>query len=88
MQAILVGGAYVEQSRYIAEMVERHERDLYRGNGLPGLTTRIKTVEDKQMDYEKAQAIRDNKVTTRLNLLIGAAFSLAGAIVFYMLFKH
>lgn len=30
----------------LAELVYRHEKDLYRGNGLPGLCTRMKVVED------------------------------------------
>lgn len=33
----------------IAEIVARHEKDLYRGNGLPGLTTRMKQAEDRDV---------------------------------------
>lgn len=30
----------------IQQMIQRHEKDLYRGNGLPGLCTRVKSTED------------------------------------------
>lgn len=31
---------------WLRRTVEQHDRDLYRGNGLPGITTRIKSLED------------------------------------------
>lgn len=30
----------------IKELLERHEKDLYRGNGKPGITTRMEKVEE------------------------------------------
>jgi hypothetical protein len=30
----------------LEESVDRHERDIYRGNGKPGLTARVEKVED------------------------------------------
>lgn len=35
----------MEENR-LHEAVNRHEKDLYRGNGKPGLTTRMAVVED------------------------------------------
>ncbi len=32
-------------SMSLAEIVKRHERDLYRGNGKPGITTRLSELE-------------------------------------------
>ena len=35
-----------ESESWIRRMVEQHDRDLYRGNGKPGITTRIQSLED------------------------------------------
>ena len=35
-----------ENESWLRRTVEQHDRDLYRGNGLPGITTRIKSLED------------------------------------------
>jgi hypothetical protein len=37
-------GGNVESEQY--RMLLKHEQDLYRGNGLPGLTTRVLTLEN------------------------------------------
>lgn len=36
----------------LSSVVQRHENDLYRGNGKPGLTTRMAVVEDRQDTQE------------------------------------
>ena len=35
-----------ENESWIRRTVEQHDRDLYRGNGKPGITTRIQSLED------------------------------------------
>lgn len=61
---------------YVA-LVDKHEQDLYRGNGKPGITTRLERSEDRLDSLEDYNVIRNRKIETRLNLLIGGAFSLA-----------
>lgn len=43
-----IGGALSEHimGGDLHTMVHRHERDLYRGNGKPGITTRVALLED------------------------------------------
>lgn len=43
----------------IVDLVMQHDKDLYRGNGLPGLTTRMKCVEDEQEVH--TQQLKDIK---------------------------
>lgn len=32
-------------------LVNRHDQDLYRGNGKPGITTRLQRLEDWMLEY-------------------------------------
>lgn len=88
-------------------MVGKLWNDTYHGNGKPGLTTRIKDVEDitERLDECKAEAAdltrlegrvttlekynddRDNRLHKRMDLLIGAMFTLAVAVILQLVFK-
>lgn len=51
------------------EYVRRHERDLYRGNGKPGLTLRMQSVEECQDQQEIDMAeVKKTMETTRKQL--------------------
>ena len=45
----------------LEELVERHDKDMYRGNGKPGITTRMEKVEE---------AIANNRYYFRAILLL------------------
>jgi len=51
-------------------MIHQHEKDLYRGNGKPGITTRLKTLEDSMERIEDLQAATDRKFWAVIVLLI------------------
>lgn len=74
------------------EDLRRLKKDMWFGNGLPGMTTRMKTAEDRLDNLEKYNEVRDTTLTSRMNLMIGALFSLAAAVVsavvVQLLFKH
>ncbi len=50
-----------ENESWLRRTVEQHERDLYRGNGLPGITTRIKSLEDSIDGFDLSQL--ENRVS-------------------------
>lgn len=50
----------------ISSMVMRHEKDLYRGNGKPGICTRMETGEDRMDGIES----RQDKIDTKFNAII------------------
>ena len=77
---------YRPAARY-ETLVDKHEQDLYRGNGKPGITTRLQQLEDCVDSLEAYNTERDRKIQTRMNLLIGALFSLVAAFLL-LLFKH
>lgn len=56
-------GAFTEQDR---EILNRIQKDMYYGNGLPGLTTRMADGEKRMDRIEKAQG----SIGTRLNWLM------------------
>lgn len=58
--------------RDLASMVQRHERDLYRGNGKPSLTVRMELMEnaiENLLELEEAKA----KKQDRIQMLVWAA---------------
>ncbi len=44
-------------------LVERHDKDLYRGNGKPGLTTRMQQAEDRMDSHEDCMDTFDERIT-------------------------
>ena len=64
------------------------KKDMWYGNGLPGMTTRMKTVEDKVEKLEKRNETNDSTLTNRMNLMIGALFTFAGAVLLHLIFKR
>jgi hypothetical protein len=39
-------GEIWRELKRICDLVERHDKDIYRGNGKPGITTRMEKVEE------------------------------------------
>jgi hypothetical protein len=70
----------------LREMVERHEKDLYRGNGLPGITTRMQSAENRLNSIERLIAEQASKRDTKLNLVLAGILTIAGALVLHFLF--
>jgi hypothetical protein len=65
----------------LREQIERHERDLYRGNGLPGLTTRIQIVEGRMERFEKWLTDSDKRREVKQNLILGGIITLAAGLL-------
>lgn len=67
------------------ETVERHERDLYRGNGKPGITTRLQTLEDDVKDILEAIKERETAHNTKMNIILAAVITgLAGMLLAHL----
>lgn len=60
---------------------------MYFGNGMPGMTTRMKTVEDSVAELKAYNKNRDSQLATRMNLMIGALFTLAAAVVMQLFLR-
>lgn len=81
--------------RSITELVEQHDKDLYRGNGKPGLTIRMEKSEDRHLATERRVTLleeynhhRENRLDRKINLLIGAALSLTGTLIAALILSH
>jgi hypothetical protein len=59
------------------ELIFQHDRDLYRGNGKPGVTIRLEKIEDRMDSMEKALDRRE----TKQNIILGAVLSLVGLMI-------
>lgn len=68
------------------EIVARHDRDLYRGNGLPGITTRMAAVESRVSTIEQLLKEKANKSERKLNILLATTLTLLGTIVLKFIF--
>lgn len=78
-----------EEESSLKEDVRLLKKDMWFGNGLPGLTTRMKTVEDRVGNLEKYNTNRDSNLNTRMNLIIASLLTLAGAIILQLIYtKH
>ena len=73
--------AYERRSRNLSDLIEQHDKDLYRGNGKPGLTTRMQIAEDRVDALYEYNKKRENQHDSKLNILIGAAFTAIFGIV-------
>lgn len=73
--------SYDRRPRNFADLVEQHDKDLYRGNGKPGLTTRMQITEDRVDTLYEYNKKRENQHDSKLNILIGAAFTALFGIV-------
>ena len=58
--------------------VNQHDKDLYWGNGKPGLTTRIFVLEEKMDTMQKAFEKMSRNSTTLVFLLISAILAAIG----------
>lgn len=77
------GGLYGES---LHDIVQRHEKDLYRGNGLPGITTRLKSVEDRVTTIEQLLQQKANRSDRKLNILLATTGTLVGAVLLKVIF--
>lgn len=72
----------------VERKAERHDKDLYHGNGKPALTVRMNDVEN---DVRDLKTIRDeerkSQRTTQREIRIGVALLIIGQIVAYFV-KH
>ena len=66
----------------IFQLVRRHDQDLYRGNGKPGVTTRLQQGEDRMTALEKRMESIDFKFWAIITLLIASMLAALGDIVF------
>jgi hypothetical protein len=60
----------------VRRMVERHDQDLYRGNGKPGLTERMRMAE-KEIEDMVDRELRSVKKRDRVELLVWGALIVA-----------
>jgi hypothetical protein len=63
--------------RELREQVQQHDKDLYRGNGQPGLTTRMAQAEGRITNVEKVQASIDAKFWAIILMLLVTLAGLA-----------
>ncbi len=56
----------------VRRMIDRHDQDLYRGNGKPGLTTRIQMLENELMAVNEREDRRAKK-SDRIEILVWGA---------------
>lgn len=61
----------------IDELVFQHDKDLYRGNGKPGLTTRMQQAEDCM----EAQGLRIDKIDKKFWAIILLLLTLLGGVI-------
>ena len=64
------------------------ERDMWRGNGLPGITTRLKMLEEDVSDLKLFLKESAQKRETKLNLILAGIVSLAVALIAYAVTGH
>ncbi len=68
--------------------LDRLEKDMWYGNGKPGITTRVSDLEARVTTLERYNHDRDMKMQRRMNVLIAAICSLAAAVFLQLIFKH
>lgn len=69
----------------LGECQDRHERDLYRGNGLPGLTTRMANAEKSLTSLERILEEMKTRRETKMNLILGGIVTvLAGLLLAHL----
>ena len=74
-------GEVWRELKRLGEYLERHERDIYRGNGLPGLTTRMA---DAEKSIKTLNQILDEMKTrreTKMNLILGGLVTLIAGLL-------
>lgn len=64
----------IETGRWL--LVEKHENDLYRGNGKPGLTTRMAVAEGRLDDHDDVMGKLDKQGTRIIWLLVSVLVTL------------
>lgn len=72
----------------VTRRVERLEKDMWYGNGKPGITTRTESLESRVTIIEKYINERESRLQARMNIMITAIFTLAGAVILQLIFKH
>ena len=62
--------------------LNRIETDMWHGNGKPGVTVRLQSLEDRVTNWEKSVEKRE----TKQNIILGAVLSLVGMMVAKFIF--
>lgn len=68
----------------IDALVFQHDKDLYRGNGKPGLTTRMQQAEDKMENIDTCiedQSLRIDKIDKKFWAIILLLLTLLGGVI-------
>ena len=69
-------GEIWRELRRLGDDCERHEKDLYRGNGLPGLTTRMANMETSIVAFQRILEEMKKSRDTKMNLILGGIVTL------------
>jgi hypothetical protein len=75
------GASNEDRPRSIYALVDDHDKTLYRGNGLPGLTTRMKSSEDRLDTIEDYNEKKEQRHENKMNLLLATVFTVLGGVV-------
>ena len=75
------GGNVLYRLSEIEEKLDKHDKDLYTGNGKPGLTTRMLIQEQAMDKREKADEKMKNWIVTLVFLVLATLFTLIGNLV-------
>jgi hypothetical protein len=67
------------------DMVIKHDQDLYRGNGLPGMTSRMATVEERQDNSDERQCKVEDAIKQIADRMWLIVIGVAGAAVLTLL---
>jgi hypothetical protein len=70
----------------LSAKVEQHDKDLYRGNGLPGITVRMARVEDRVTVIEKHLEDKATKADRKQNVILGAMLTTLGVLILHFWF--
>lgn len=53
-------------------LVERHDKELYRGNGNPGIVTRLRLLEDNMSEIRELLQESAKSRERKINIILGA----------------
>jgi hypothetical protein len=69
-------GEIWRELKRLGDDCERHEKDLYRGNGLPGITTRMANAEKSINALQDILHEMKTQRDTKMNLVLGGIITL------------
>jgi hypothetical protein len=72
--------------KQLSEKSEQHDKVLFRGNGLPGITVRMARVEDRVTVIEKHLEDKATKADRKQNVILGAMLTTLGVLILHFWF--